>query len=271
MTPQRSAPQGPRAGAGFTLLEIAVALFVVTLVLGALLVPLSQQVESRKLSETQRTLDLAVEALQGFASANGRLPCPASAASNGVESPVGGGICTNPLDGFLPAVTLGVSPTDANGYLIDAWSSAQALSRVRYAVATTTHVCATPGVGNLVFATVNGMRNCWSQITAAAVEGDLVICSTATGIGANACAAGATLFDKAIAVVYSVGANAGTTSGAGIDEQANPNPVNGSVNRTFVSHLPSGTAAPNGEFDDVMVWISPNVLYSKLIAASQLP
>jgi len=260
--------QVPRENAGFTLIELAVALFIATLILGALLVPLSQQVESRKFSETQRTLDLAVEALQGFASANGRLPCPASAVSNGAESPAGGGVCTDPLNGFLPAATLGLAPTDANGYLIDAWSSAQAISRIRYAVATTTNDCA--GAGN-VFATANGMRNCWSQITTAAVEGNLVICSTATGIGASTCAAGATLFEKAIAIVYSVGGNANSTSGTGIDEQANPNPVNGSVNRTFVWHLPSGPTAANGEFDDVMVWISPNILYSKLIAAGQLP
>jgi hypothetical protein len=42
--------------------------------------------------------------------ANDRLPCPAAAA-NGVESPPGGGACTNPHNGFLPAATLGLGGT----------------------------------------------------------------------------------------------------------------------------------------------------------------
>ena len=34
--------------------------------------------------------------------------------------------------GFLPAVTLGFSPVDSNGYAVDSWGSTQ--NRIRYAV-----------------------------------------------------------------------------------------------------------------------------------------
>jgi len=283
----------PRTGGGFTLIELAVGLFIVTLVLGALLVPLSQQVESRKFSETQRTLDLAVEALQGFAAINGRLPCPASATSNGLESDGGVlGRCTNPLDGFLPAATLGLNQ-NVNGYLVDSWSTDSgtllAPNRIRYAISTAVNPCADPSPLNYVFATPNGMKNCWAQITGTTpppppFPNYLTVCNTSNTTGpitATGCPPPAgvpplptTLTTNAIAIVYSVGANAAATLNDlanGFDEQANPNPLNGSVDRTFVWHVPSGRNAPNGEFDDVMVWISPNILYSKLIAAGQLP
>jgi hypothetical protein len=54
----------------------------------------SQQVEKER--ATQKLLVEARDALLGFAATFGRLPCPASATSNGIESPVGGGVCTNP-------------------------------------------------------------------------------------------------------------------------------------------------------------------------------
>ena len=59
---------------GFTLIEMAVALFIITLVLGSILVPLNTQVEQRKTTDTQRILAHAMEALAGFAAVNGRLP-----------------------------------------------------------------------------------------------------------------------------------------------------------------------------------------------------
>ena len=74
---------------GFTLVEIAVALFIVTLVLGSILVPLTSQVEQRQISDTRKTLEEIKEALMGFAVANGYLPCPAISATNGLEDRTG--------------------------------------------------------------------------------------------------------------------------------------------------------------------------------------
>ncbi len=241
---------------GFTLIELAVALVVVALVLGSLLVPLQAQVEQRKTAETQRTLDQAMEALLGFAAANGRLPCPAFA--TGSEDPPGGGNCNHPYDGFFPAATLGLGPTDAQGYLLDAWGLSQ--NRIRYAVTTVS-----PGCSSYAYTTTNGMKNCWSQITGGTVAPNLTVCSTATGIASLTCAAGAKLTDKAPSVIYSLGKNA-ATGGTGADEAQNTN-----GDRVFVWHTQSGSNAPNGEFDDIMVWMSPNVLYSRMISAGQLP
>ena len=64
--------------AGFTLIELAVVIVVIALLLGSILVPLTSQVEQRKVLETQKTLDEIKEALIGFAMINGRLPRPAT-------------------------------------------------------------------------------------------------------------------------------------------------------------------------------------------------
>jgi type II secretory pathway pseudopilin PulG len=237
--------------AGFTLVELAIVLVIVTLLIGGMLVPLSAQRDLQNANETQKQLSEIKEALFGFAAANGRLPCPASAATTGVENPLGGGACANPRDGFLPGITLGIGPTDAQGYAIDAWSN-----RIRYAV-TTWNASA--------FTTTNGIRNTW----ASAPSPDLRVCSTSVGItgagATSACATGTDLTSSAVAVVASTGKN-GSTVPTGADELANSG-----ANRTFVSHTQSPADAPQGEFDDLVTWISPNILYNRMISAGRLP
>ena len=95
---------------GFTLLELAVTLFIVTLLLGGVLVPLQTQMEIRKSEETQRLLEQAREALLGYAASYGYFPCPADAASGGQEPAVGvnhgTGVCPS-YYGFLACSLIG--------------------------------------------------------------------------------------------------------------------------------------------------------------------
>ena len=237
---------------GFTLIEIAIVMFVIALLVGGLLVPLATQVEQRQISDTQKYLEEIKEALIGFAVTNGRLPCPASSASAGIEAPSGGGACANSYNGFVPAVTLGLAVVDNQGFAVDPWGN-----RIHYAV--------TNANGN-AFTTVNGM----STITLASLAPDLLVCSTATGIGASSCAAGTALTSGVPAVIYSTGKN-GKIGGTGLDEAANPNPNSANNDKVFVSHVPASSSAPNGEFDDIVTWLSPNVLYNRMIAAGRLP
>jgi type II secretory pathway pseudopilin PulG len=254
-----------RRSRGVSLVELAIGLLILSLIIGGLLVPLASQVEQSRVSQTQRQLEEIREALIGFALANGRLPCPASPLSNGLESqnPAGSGICTNPWDGFVPAVTLGLSQVDAQGYSVDAWGLAQ--NRVRYAV-TTSNTNAFTRAGQM---RATGM---------AALAPDLHVCASGTGIvggGGNLCgAAGNTLSQNAVAVIYSVGANAATTTGGmSLDEAQNPNPNPNNTNndRAFVSRVRSVPGAAAAEFDDLVTWLSPNVLYSRMVMAGQLP
>jgi prepilin-type N-terminal cleavage/methylation domain-containing protein len=232
---------------GFTLIELAVVIAIVGLLLGSLMVPLATQVEARQIGEADRILQDAREALYGFAIANGRLPCPASSLSNGLESPVGGGICTNAQDGFLPAATLGIMPTDPEGFAIDSWGN-----RIRYAVT---------DANASAFTTANGVS---TQHLTAPPSPDLQVCSTGIGISGGKCAAGKAVTAIAVAVVFSLGPN-GLAGGASPDE--GPNRDN---DRVFVSRL-AGNRSAGGEFDDIVTWLSPHVLYSHLVAAGKLP
>lgn len=253
---------------GFSLIELAVAVVVIAIFLSSILVPLNTRVAQRKISDTQKTLEDAKEALLGFAMAYGRLPCPASATSNGVESfAVGGdstnGNCSNFFDGFLPAVTLGLTPIDAQGYALDGWGLAQ--NRIRYAVSNQSLAAPDGAVITNPFTRVNGMRNATISVIAA---GNLLhVCSTGTGI-TTSCAANTTLTANAPLVVWSVGANA-VAGGTSVDEAQNPNPNGGSADRFFVWHVLSSVSG--NEFDDIVTWISTGNLASRLVAARQLP
>ena len=227
-------------------------MLVIALLLGGLLVPLSAQVELRRTSDTQKYLDEIRETLIGFAVSNARLPCPATAASAGVESPSGGGACTNNYNGFVPAATLGLAVVDDQGFAVDPWGN-----RIRYAV--------TNANGN-AFTTVSGM----STTGLGTLAPNLLICSTATGISATSCAAGTALTSGVPAIIYSTGKNGGY-GGTGVDEAANPNANSANNDRVFVGHTPTTSSATNGEFDDIVTWLSPNVLYNRMIAAGRLP
>lgn len=244
------------AANGFTLIELAIVLFVVALLLGGMLLPLAGQQDIRNFGDTQKTLAEAREALLGYAMANDRLPCPA-AAPNGVESPLGGGACTNPHDGFLPAVTLGLSPVDAQGYRLDGWGGS-AVNRVRYAVTT---------ANTSAFTTQNGMKTTGMTTLAP----DLQVCNTGAGMvnpgnpATAACAANTAVATDAVAVIYSVGRNA-STGGTGPDENHNPNPQSTiAADRAFVN------AQQGVAFDDQMLWLSRSALYNRMVAAGRLP
>lgn len=243
--------------AGFAIIELAIALFIVALLLGAVLVPLQSQVETRRFDETQRTLDVAREALLGYAAAYGYLPCPADAASNGQEPSVGvdhiTGACPSYF-GFLPGALLSLAPVDAQGYALDAWSN-----RIRYAVSNE------PVAGIAAPFTRSGGMSAATIPSVGAAANLLHVCGSGTGvIAGTSCGAATTLATRAVIVVWSLGPNAATGGGTSADEAQNMN-----SDRLFVSRVRS-TASGN-EFDDVVSWVPSAIIISRLVAAGQLP
>jgi hypothetical protein len=252
-------------------------------------VTLQSQIEARNQAETRRTLDLAMEALIGFAVQRGRLPCPATNTSLGQEVLVTTGMPGTPtisaeawgncqvLDGWLPAASLGLAPLDSEGYAIDAWgSNVGGLNRMRYAVdsATTVSVANDGGGPNVTVSAFTG-RNALRKSGFAAQPG-LVVCSTAAGAVAGpppACGTGVPTI-RTPAVIYSLGPNGAVAasqtlaafeaSGASADERENYN----TNARVFVAR--PATPAGANEFDDIVSFLSLNVLYNRLVAANPL-
>lgn len=254
---------------GFSLVELAITLAIVGMLLSSVLVPLVTQVAARNVTITEKTVQEIRDALLGFAAATGRLPCPASETSNGVESftttaPAGtpaNGRCET-FYGYLPAVTLGINPVDNQGYAIDGWGTTQ--NRIRYAVYSQT----INGQTN-PFTSANGMRNATLNAIAADTQNLLYVCASGVGVVAGTnCGAAPTLTSKAPVVVWSVGANA-ATGGTSVDEAQNPNPQGGSQDIIFVSHTMSASTA--NPFDDIVSWIGVGTLANRMIAAGQLP
>ncbi len=52
---------------GFTLIELAIVLVIITFLIGGLAMPLSAQIQARRIAETNRTLEEAREAITGYA------------------------------------------------------------------------------------------------------------------------------------------------------------------------------------------------------------
>lgn len=237
-------------------MEMAIVMLIVALLLGGMMLPLSAQQDLRNNAETQKAMVEARDALLGFAVANDRLPCPASATSNGVESPSGGGACTDPHGGFLPAVTLGLSVVDASGYGLDGWGSSSS-NRIRYGVTTS---------NSNAFTSVSGMKT----ITMTTLAPDLKVCNSGAnvvspGTSSATCSTGNFLALDAVAVIYSLGKNA-ATGGNGASESHNPNPTN-----TIAADPAYVNAEQGSDFDDQIVWLSKNTLFHQMISAGRLP
>ncbi len=228
---------------GFSLIEMAIVMVIVGALLGGLLVSLSSTQEINDRDDATDQVNEILEALYGFAQANGRLPCPATAASGGMEVPAGGGNCAQEY-GFVPSATLGLSGTTNNDYLlVDPW-----LSPYRYNV--------TAANGN-AFTTAGGMQTAGI----AALAPDFRVCTDA--------ACGTVLASALPAVVLSLGPDWENFSSADEVENSGEVTINGyrqANNADFVS-----ATYIVDEFDDTIRWMSPNILYARLISAGQLP
>ncbi len=272
-----------KASRGFSLIEIAIVLVIITVLVTIVAVPLATQVEQQRISETNKQLEIIKEAIIGFAIANGRFPCAARVSDNGVESLTSpaatppDGACGAYI-GLLPAVTLGISPQDQNGFALDGWGLPQ--NRIRYAVsdipATSTAAVGCPAVAvNHPFTKVNGMKEAgmtclanYNSDTSAPAKTLLTVCPSTPASAQPYCAA-RKLTISAPFVVISLGKNAPVGGLATTDEGFNAG-TRGN-NTVFVSHSPTPEGAPGGEFDDIVVWPSLNTIFGRMVQAGKLP
>jgi prepilin-type N-terminal cleavage/methylation domain-containing protein len=257
---------------GFSLIELAISLTLLAVLMTGILVPVVTQIGERKVAATEKTLDEIRNALLGFAVAHGRLPCPAIANDTGEEkfalagtptpSPKTGQCRTTV--GFVPGRTLGITPVDSDGYVLDGWGTR--FNRIRYAVSNDV-VTANPYLAS--FTAADGIRT--KTIGEIAKLNSLLhVCDSGSGVDPGvSCGTAKTLTSTAVAVIWSVGPNA-STGGLGTHERENPNPRDeSSTDRIFVFRTRTDVGA--NPFDDVVTWLGFNTLVNRMVAAGQLP
>lgn len=244
MLTSAASPRSRQIQTGFSLIEMAVVLMIVGTLLSGVLMAVGQSMESGRRTNTAVQLRQVEEALYGFALTMERLPCPSTLASAGREAlipPVAGGLCTQ-AHGFVPYVTLGLFGTiNSDNLLTDPWGNP-----LRYSVSTEL------AMGSPAFTSSAGLKTLYDFANTLLVPGDdmLRVC--------NSAACGTILADTVPALVWSMGPNgAGFTSA---DETENNDDDITFVSRTYSEEF----------FDDQLVWLSPHVLFNRLINAGQL-
>lgn len=216
---------------GFSLIEIALVLVIVGLALGGIAAALGPQLANKKISDTQKSLAEAKEALIGFAIINGRLPKPATSSTNGIENPVA---CVNDAacTGLIPWASLGISRSDAYGKIL------------RYSV--------TPSFANAAFTTGAAAtkqlstRNNAGVLTSLGVPHPAVIYSHGNANFGTTEAGG-------------VVANVSTTN---LDEITNN--TGGLAGQTFIQRPLATAGAIGGEFDDLVDELAKTILISRM-------
>jgi prepilin-type N-terminal cleavage/methylation domain-containing protein len=239
---------------GFTLIEMAVVLLLISLVLGGAMMGLTAQIEAKRFSDAQKGMEDIKEALIGYAIKNQYLPCPDKTSGGGVGTANDGqedfnpgtGACTQ-QEGNIPWATLGVAD-------VDAWAH-------RY------HYRVTPAYSN---------HTTPFKLSSA---GTLSVCQTAPG---GVCSSSIAL--QLPVVVLSFGPNgkgAITTNGSLIPPPVAPPPgppssatdelENTDQDDLFVSRAKSTVGSTMGEFDDQVTYLSSLVLINRMTAAGVPP
>ena len=222
---------------GFSLVELTIVLVIVGLLTSGLLLGIAAQRNAADTSDARRQLETIREALIGYAMANGRLPCPAIATLPSGDA--NAGIAASPpcetsaQHGVLPWATLGLPE-------VDPWGN-----RYTYS-ASSTFTAAKPSEALASF----------------------TLSSTGNANVKESASGSANIASELPAVVVSHGrqsAGAYQTSGAKLPGASGDEAENADADLTFVSR------PPGDSFDDLLTWISPSLLKSKMVAAGRLP
>jgi prepilin-type N-terminal cleavage/methylation domain-containing protein len=281
---------------GFTLVEIAIVLLIVSVLLGYTVALFPKQQELKKYRQAEQEMDQIIGAIVGFAQVNGRLPCPAIPNSAGNEDHVVfPGLDCNNYGGFVPANTLGLTGRlNADSLMQDPWGNPY-----RYYVTDNDFNVAggSDFVNNgemraigLVDSNTDGYTD---------LDGMYLICDDNGTSTDDQCTGAVEVFGTynvgppvvyggAPFVLLSQGKNWNDGAAAGDElENIGANLTNDatlamglgpSTNQYLLKDVVGGettfvrrTTGFADDFDDVVKWGSPNILFSKMIDAGQLP
>lgn len=265
------------AARGFTLAELAIVVTIVALLLGGLTLTLSAQTQLRRVEDTQRILEVAKEAVIGFAMTRGRFPCPAdpTIATGALNSGIERANCTAAADryGSLPWVTLGVPETDAWGRRLSYRVSSDFADANNITVGP---VSATP-------------PDCPTAPPADASKPSFMLCSQGDLTVQTRNLTDRSLRNLAMTlpvVIISHGVNGfgarqpnGTLLSApppAADEATNASSASTNfivreVNEGAAGCNDASAGAPLCAFDDLVVWVGLPVLMNRMVASGKLP
>jgi prepilin-type N-terminal cleavage/methylation domain-containing protein len=236
---------------GFTLIEMAIVLVIITILIGGLAMPLSAQIQARRIAETKKIMEEAREAILGYAMTHSVdhddnldtprrpfLPCP-DREGNGIEDRQDG-LCAAEA-GWFPWVTLGTAAHDAWGNRLR-YATHDDLTRAVENVGTSGfHIGSAPVAGN-PWNQVCSEENC-PDVDIAANVPVVLISHGPNGWGA----------------LNVSGAMLANPSADSTNELEN---LDVAVDKFFNSRMPSD------EFDDLVTWLSFNVLINRVCPAA---
>ncbi len=237
---KRNNPVSQPRETGFSLLELAIALVILSLMMGWIMTPLRVQHSLQKYQQTEQRLQMAQQALQGHAVIHHYLPCPdTDSPPDGWENVSTNQSCASD-EGILPWMQLGLVATDAWGRYF----------RYRADSSFTHHAQ-------------------WFSVTSAESASSVQVVGEA--------GASTSTPSRPAAIVLSHGENGlgGIQSVSGGQSHAMAEAVhadeqeNADGDLTFVDKAQQQTA--NAVFDDKLIMLSPKVLIQQMVQAQRLP
>lgn len=252
----------PQLGHGFTLIELAIVLFIITLLLGGVLTPLGQQIAERQNGDSRRALEAARVALVGYALRQpgqaGPLPCP------DLRSRVAGNIAGN----IAGNADLQSTPTQANDGLEDRLADGTCLAQTGNLPWRTLSLAEADAWGNRLGYAVSPD---WSHPDRLASDmSDPLTTNLLTLCSDHRCARPLT----AAALIVSHGRNGfgavNSNGGSNLAPISADEVENSNSDDRFVMLPPRAADRPDGEYDDLLLPLSPDWLRGRLCDPASL-
>lgn len=240
---------------GFSLVEMAMVLLILSLLLGSLLPTFSVQREAQYRQQAKEKLEEIKEALLGYAIVYGELPCPTIPNNDGKEKRIGGGgTACKEQHGFVPAVTLGLSGVfNDDDLLIDPWGNPY-----RYSVSIVSGVsspspsyCSTTIETHTLVSKELILKNRFECIESTIDVYNNITKTTDTMIA-----------DKLPIILYSLGSESRETPST--EEEEN---IDTTLDGYAVSSDNIFIISDKKDFNHIFTWISPHILYNRMIAS----
>ena len=272
---------------GFTLIELAIVLVIITILVGGLAAPLSAQIQARRIAETNKTLGEAREAIIGYAMSNTTSPCTCAYTSGVLDSPpattcppslcsaafsiTGTASLTLQQRHYLPCpdkLDDGDPATTDDGDGVEDRVGADCAQSVGYLPWVTLGAAAQDAWGNrLMYAVTASFANSSIGFSSASA-GNLQVCSVSGCATVN-------VAGNVPAVLVSHGPNgwgARNVNGSTLEAPTSPDEAeNTNTDVNFVSRSPTKPDSTGGEFDDLVVWISDGLLKSRICPSGGCP